>query len=215
MYSEIAGELLMEMKDYQGAERVLERALAQLSMYRPEIGAIIINQASAALYRETQQRARQRLQKARQELRNMRPTLKWVNTDMPSLELAPPPSTSREAVEADKIIREWMSERRRGFALGGDYGEFSHMLLGQALTTKGNAPEAVIELLAAVEAAPNDAIARYSLGWAYLTDGRLRQAAAAFREACRLGDAPAGVLAAYVEKSWVRFKSRRPPGAKQ
>jgi len=215
VYNEIAGELLMDMNDYDGAQRVLERALSQLSAYRVEIGAVMVTEASAAIYRETEQRARKQLEKVRQDLRYSRATLKWIRTDMPSLQVTPPPSTSSEAVQADGVIRQWMPKLKRGFVFGAKYEEPPHMILGQALTTKGDAPAAVIELLAAVEVTPKSTIARYSLGWAYLTDGRLRQAAAAFREACRLGDALAGVLAADVEKSWARFTSSRLHGVKK
>jgi tetratricopeptide (TPR) repeat protein len=177
IFNRAAAELLQELGRYAEAETTYERSLAQLSAaaFGPDgVSTQDMDSSRQAMLRQ--------LGQVRGALAESRPTSSWVRANMPWVE-SDRPSDTGSAEEAETRLKEC----ERALQTGTIGGALPHYDLGVAYLTVGRLDEAVVELLAAIELEPDRKMAWDELGWAYLLQNRLPDAAQAFDKADKLG----------------------------
>lgn len=210
-YNKLAADVLMEKGRYRQAEQTYERALAQLSAYAPEISPLGSN-ASRTDWGKFEDEVKHSLSLIRDKLATQRPTQAWIRKDMPWFLFGVADNAKSLAASKEYIAR--TAPGARSGKLGKLGGAGTHSLLALNYLTIGDAQDAVIESLAAIELDPKRAIDWQTLGAAYVRQNRLGDAANAFQKSCDLGDQDSCTLGQKMQESVRRFQRYRNTSAR-
>jgi len=181
------------------AQRWYEMALARLSAYRDKwtLRGMDRRNGTGDFGEVLERCAWEGLKRVRPKLAKDRPTGQWVQRQLPFLQF--PDSVSDKGAEAKAATKQDRALR------SGAGNAVAHSLLGTHLLGAGEPEKATVELLAATVLDPNEPIAWDNLGWAYLMQGRMPEAAAALRVGGKLGDGSSTELANRIDGEWEQF----------
>lgn len=194
IYSYSLAHMLAKKGDSVQAERRYELALAQLSAYAPEwICSMDRLAETGSLGDHLRSSIEKELSQVRSGLSCKRPSLSKIQAQLSPVEV---PEPVPNAVRSEELLT--LESRVRA---GEVIGSGAHLALGGQYMKIREVDEAVVQFLAAIELNPRGHMAWYQLGWAYLGQRRLEDAANAFGRAADLGDSGADQLATRVRQA--------------
>ena len=201
LYYQLVAELEAETGKHAAAEHWYEKALAAFSAYQG-VAACTRNDEIPKRWRSTIERIGSRLAGVQRGLGERRPSQQWLQANIPWFRFGRPERGAQVPLpqaEIGRLTHKLASQRVVGSGI--------HIDLGALLLTVGQTGSAIVEFLAAVEIDGKQSKAWQMLGAAYVRQGRLDEALAAFDKSCKLGNQDSCVLYRKTREAIQRLKT--------
>jgi len=202
LYSLEAARLYEKQGNAQQAECWYEKSLSLLWAYRVEWieSGMDRRNRQGDFGRAVERRGWAGIKRVRKPLAQNRPDRQWILRELPFLEF---PDSRR-----DQSARDRVAVLRQRLWSGKEAGPEPNLRAGMGYLACGRADEAVVHLLAAAELNPRSSVTMDELGWAYLMQGRLKDASGALAKADALGSSGSAQLAARIRQAATRWDAR-------